>query len=50
MFGMMNGYGAGGGVFAFHAFVSLLWLLIWTVNSVLVGWLLWVLIKKFSKK
>jgi hypothetical protein len=49
MFGMMSGYGAGGG-FIFAALVSWLWLIVWTVNSVLIGWLLWVLIKKHTKK
>ncbi len=53
MFGMMGGYGAGaagGGAFLFFALLSWVWLIVWTVNSVLLGWLLWVLIKKHSKK
>lgn len=49
MFGMMSGY-AGGAGFIFFGLLSWLWLIVWTVNSVLLGWLLWVLIKKYSKK
>ena len=40
--GMM---GAGGGLGLFGLF----WILVWTVNSVLVGVLLWTLIKKYAK-
>lgn len=42
---MMGGWGLG-----LLGFWGWLWVIIWTVNSVLLGWLLWVLIKKHSKK
>lgn len=50
MFGMMDGYGASGGLFALHFLIGWIWLIVWTVNSVLLGWLMWVLIKKHTKK
>lgn len=42
MWGMMNGYGMG--------LFGLIWIVVWTVNSVLLGVLLWKLIEKHSKR
>lgn len=56
MFGMMGdammgiGYGGYGYGFGFLGLIGWLWAVIWTVNSVLIGVLLWKLIEKYTKK
>lgn len=45
---MYSSLGLFGGVGG--AFVGLVWVLTWTINSMLFGVLLWTLIQKFKKK
>lgn len=49
MMGFYDGWGMMGAGFGVMSLFGFVWILTWTVNSVLVGWLLWVLIKKHSK-
>lgn len=54
MYGMMGnammGIGYGGYGFGLVGFIGWLWLIVWTINSVLIGVLLWKLIEKYAKK
>lgn len=49
MMGMMSMMGAGYGLGNAAGIFGWLWAVVWTVNSVLLGVLLWVLIKRFLK-
>lgn len=53
MMRMMMGSGSGWGMMGYGSsvgtFIVWIWLTVWTVNSVLVGVLMWVLIKKYSR-
>lgn len=49
MMGTMMGYTGGFG-FGLLGFFGWIWAIAWTVNSILLGILLWALIKKYWKK
>ncbi len=50
MMGTMPGWGMmGTGYYGTVSIFGWLWAIVWSVNSVLIGILLWVLIKKYSK-
>lgn len=46
MMGMMGGYGG----WFFAPVFGWIWVIVWTANSILVGFLLWAWIKKLAKR